>query len=293
MVSLNQSIIYEIVKFGERFEKEYLSKEFLRKKGVDIEKVFEDWWEALKFFLTRIFYQGRRDEISEKVETTVLEVLREFFNDPSKRDENFQSLMSENWYGLRRCLEEKIGKGKIGRGRDVDMVVDTLRFISRIQDKNIVNYSIRMINQGRIEELWNGLQKSKCKNGIRSIGEKIASLYLRDLVTVFHFEDKIPLNEQKYLQPLDTWVLQVIKRIGIREGNNENSDIIRQRIIEKCQQAGKSAIRFNEGAWYIGRHSFDILFEVLSCSASNPNSEKRICARPLYRGRAYMSDNFQ
>lgn len=264
MTCLDRDIICKIVKFGERFEKEYLSKEFHCKKGINVERALEDWWEALKFFLTRIFYQGRKDEVSEKVEKKVLEVLGEYFNSPLKRDENFRILMSRDWDELRQHLENEIGKGKIGRGRDVDMVIDTFKFISRIPDKNIVKYSIQMISQGRLKELWNGLQKSKSKNGIKSIGEKIASLYARDLVTVFNLEDKISYKDQKYLQPLDTWVRGVIKKIGIREKDDEK---IRQKIVEKCQQANQSAIRFNEGAWYIGRHSFDILFEILLRSA--------------------------
>lgn len=65
--SSQESIIGKIVQFGERFEREYLSKEYLKGKNVDIEQLEENWWEALKFFLTRTFYQGRRDDVSIRV----------------------------------------------------------------------------------------------------------------------------------------------------------------------------------------------------------------------------------
>ncbi len=251
-------IVEKIVYFGFRFETEYLSKEYLKSKDCDIEKIEEDWWEALKFFLTRAFYQGRRDDVSEKVERTALRVLRKHFHDPSKREDKFQALMASNWEPLKKDLKSVIGKGKVGRGRDVDMTIETFNFLSKIPHKNIVGYSTKMIRDGKLKDLWTGLQKAEAQNGIRSVGTKIASLYLRDLVVILGLENTIDDDNQVFLQPVDTWVRQVTKEIGLPETEDEMK--LRKMIIERCRQADQSAIKFNEGAWYVGAHSLEILW---------------------------------
>jgi len=251
--------IGKIIGFGERFEREYLSKAYLEHKNINIERLRDDWWEALKLFLTRAFYQGRRDEVSERVEKEILGVLRRYFDDLSERGNNFKTLKASNWNFLKRILKGKIGRGKIGRGRDIDMTIDALEFISRLPEKNIVCYSIEMIEKGKLKELWCNLQKSKSRHGIRSVGPKTASLYLRDLVIVLGLQQKISYNDLVFLQPVDTWVMQIAKKIGIKEKEDEN---VRREIIKICQER-ESAIRFNEGAWYIGTHSLEILLEML------------------------------
>jgi len=156
-----------------------------------------------------------------------------------------------------------IGKGKVGRGRDIDMIFDTLEFISRLPDKNIAKYSV-MIKNYKLGQLWYGLQKSKSKGGIRSVGKKIASLYLRDLVTILGLEREVSYDHQVFLQPIDTWVRRITSKIGIEETKNEMK--LRRMIIERCWRVSQSAItaiRFNEGAWYIGSHSLEILLGML------------------------------
>jgi len=259
-----ESIMSKIADFGERFERQYLCKEYLNTKNVDIDRLEENWWEALKFFLTRTFYQGRRDDVSVRVETKALEVLGKYFDDPLEREKNFQFLKNASWSQLRVDLQAVIGKGKVGRRRDIDMIIDILKFISRLPDKNIARYSVEMIKNNKLEELWYGLQKSKSKEGIRSVGKKIASLYLRDLVTILGLEQEVSNAHQVFLQPIDTWVRQIIEKIGLEETRNEMK--LRRMIVERCGRVSKSAIRairFNEGAWYIGSHSLEILLGML------------------------------
>lgn len=256
-----EGIMSKIADFGERFEREYLCKEYLNTKNVNIDRLEENWWEALKFFLTRTFYQGRRDDISVRVEKKALEVLGKYFDDPLEREKNFQFLKDSSWSQLRVDLQAVIGKGKVGRGRDIDMIIDTLEFISRLPDKNIARYSVEMIKNNKLDQLWYRLQKTKSKEGIRSVGKKIVSLYLRDLVTILDLEQEVSYDHQVFLQPIDTWIRQIIEKIGIEETKNEIK--LRRMITERCERVGQSAIRFNEGAWYIGSHSLEILLEML------------------------------
>ena len=256
-----ENIMSKIVHFGERFEREYLCKEYLSCKNVDVGQLEESWWEALKFFLTRIFYQGRRDDISVRVEKKALEVLGRYFDDPLEREKSFHTLKASSWNQLKVALQAVIGKGKVGRGRDIDMIIDTFEFISRLPDKNIVRYSGEMIKNNKLEQLWYGLQKSKSKDGIRSVGKKIASLYLRDLVTILSLEQEVSNDQQIFLQPIDTWVKQIANKIGIEETKDDMK--LRKMVIERCRRVNQSAIKFNEGVWYIGSHSLDILLEIL------------------------------
>lgn len=198
-------------------------------------------------------------------------MLEKYFDNPLEREKNFHALKASRWGQLRLALQAVIGKGKVGRGRDIDMVIDTLEFISRLPDKNIARYSVEMIKNNKLDKLWYGLQKSKSKEGIRSVGKKIASLYLRDLVVILRLEQEVSYSHQIFLQPVDTWVKQIANKIGIEETENEMK--LRRTVVERCEEIRQSAIRFNEGAWYIGSHSLEILLAELmgacvrSCAA--------------------------
>jgi len=258
-VGVRLKLVSKIAEFSERYYKEILTeRHFKEKHSVDIKRLHDDWWEAMKFFLSRALYQGRRDELSERVEKEVRKVLDYYFKDPSQREHNFDTLRRQNWRELRKKLEGRIGKGKVGRGRDIELVIDTLRFISQLPDKNIVNYSVRQIEDGKLEDLWRSLQYSKSKTGIRSVGEKTASFYLRDLVALLNLESKIHRG-QECLQPIDTWVRKVCKMIGFEKEGRE----LRKSIVETCNSLGVSPIRFNMGAWYVGTHALNILLKLL------------------------------
>jgi len=49
--------------------------------------------------------------------------------------------------------------------------------------------------------------------------------------------------------------------LGTEETKDEMK--LRRMIVERCEQVGQSAIRYNEGAWYIGSHSLEILLGML------------------------------
>ena len=239
--------------FGEHYIRKHLHH-------VDVRRLCEDWWEALKFFFSRVFYQGRRDDISQRVEKVVREVLSEYFDDPLKRDHEFDRLMSQNWEEVRASLGEKIGKGKVGRRRDIEMTIETLKFISRLPGRNIVRYSMAEIEAGRLGEHWFELQ------GIKSVGEKTSSLYLRDLVVIMRLEGEISEEDEEYLQPLDTWVMRVCEELGLIEKKPEtrkDRTELRRRIVETCREIDVSPIKFNMGAWYMATNALYLLLDRL------------------------------
>ncbi len=242
--------IRKIADFGNRYEGEYLGRDFENR-----DLIRRNWWGGLQFLLRRSFYQGRRDAISEKVERRAMNVLKQHITPQTigVTDGELQRIRNE--------LRQVIGKGRVGRGRDIQMTVEIIQFASRgeVVDKgSLVEYTISKIERGEVEEHYKELDR------IHSVGPKIASIYLRDVATVYSLEreGKIRIEDMKFFQPIDTWVRRVAAKIGIVEDNDKEHEI-REKIVKECLEAKVSPIKFNEGAWFIGHNSFQLIIQNL------------------------------
>jgi len=242
--------IKKIINYGDRYIEEHLTGIF------DTDLMLKNWWEGLQFFLSRSFYQGRRDTISMRVEEKAMNTLKKFIAD---NENNPIVLLNENnFLDIKNALKEVIGKGKIGRGRDIEMIISILKFVSDLEEKNIVNYSISKIKKGEVKEHFYELQK------IISIGPKITSFYLRDLICMYSLDKDMSKEDLIFLQPIDTWVRKVAFKIGIIDNINEQDQSVREKIVKACLDLGVSTIKFNQGAWFLGYNSFDIILENLN-----------------------------
>jgi hypothetical protein len=248
-VNMEINTVKKIVNFGDRYIEEYLTEVY------DREALLTDWWEGLQFFLSHSFYQGRNDDVSEMVEEKAMNALKEFI---AQRKNVPKSLLEkENFIEIENGLKAVIGKGKIGRRRDIDMVLSILTFVSNLKEKNIVKYSKIKITEGKIEEHFDELDE------IVSIGPKIASFYLRDVACMYSLDKYISKEELVYLSPIDTWVRQVSLKAGIINDPDEDDEIVREKIVKTCSDLKIPVIKFNQGAWYLGGNAFDILIENL------------------------------
>lgn len=241
--------IKKIIKYGDK----YIEKHLIGVFNTDL--MLKNWWEGLQLFLSRSFYQGRRDTISMRVEEKAMNVLKKKIID--NNNDATVLLDKNNYLEIKNGLKEVIGKGKIGRGRDVEMVISILNYVSGLEDKNIVNYSIFNIKNGKTKEHYYDLQK------IYSIGPKITSLYLRDLICMYSLDKCIAEENLIFLQPIDTWVRKVAFKVGIIKNINEGDTLVREKIVKACLDLNVSAIKFNQGAWFLGYNSFDIILENL------------------------------
>lgn len=248
-----------IAEFGEVYQQRYLYNKMGRK---DLQNLLKnDWYEALKFFFGMSFMGGRREELSLRFLNNAIKVLDNF--DLKTKVENNQ--LTENWQeDLSNKLKEGVPKEKDKKGvpkeKDRKMVVFTIKFILDINKKynyNLINYSLEKIENSQINELYNQL------DNITNVGDKKISLFLRDLICIFDLESKIPLDKQIYFQPIDIWVKKIVVKLGIVQESERVLKNIKQIIIQKCNEAKISPIEFNQGAWYIGIHAFDILVENL------------------------------
>jgi hypothetical protein len=252
---MNKTLIKSIASYGNVYQERHLSE-------YNSDLLLTNWWAALDFFFSRACFQGRRNALSQRVYDAVTEVLRPEF-EVTTRTANYERLCQQKWKPVEQELRKRIGKGKVGKARDVDMVLSTLGFIGHISDLNIVRYSVEQIRLDNIDKHYAELQPSRSSKGITQVGPKIAALYLRDLVSLYHLEDKVPSAFAFFLQPVDVWVEKLAHKLDIVDDDANHHDI-QTAIVALCQEHRISPLLFNQGAWYVGYYAFDIVLEILA-----------------------------
>ena len=251
---MNKTIFATIASYGNQYRERNLSQ-----YAPDI--LLYDAWSALDFFLSRACFQGRRDTISQRVYEAVIEVLKPKF-DVKERNDNYVALCQHGWEPIQTELQKRIGSGKVGKARDIAMVLSILNYIGRLPDLNIVKYSFEQINLDRIGQHYYELQRSESDIGIIQVGPKIASFYLRDLISLYSLDHKVSPEFGFCLQPIDVWVEKLVYKLKLVE-NPSSHQVIQKAILKLCQEQGISPLLFNQGAWYVGYNAFDILLEIL------------------------------
>jgi len=222
----------------------------------------DNWWDAFDFFLGHACYQGRRDSLSDKVYLRAKEILLPLFGN-SDRDRGYETIRREGWKPIEDQLKNRIGKGMVGKARDIEMILSALNRIDSYPCRNIVNYSIQKIENGLVQEHYRELQHQESVNGIVQVGPKVASFYLRDIVSLFSLENSVDGDSAFCLQPVDVWVRRIAERLEIVDEDAE-VEAIQKEIVRKCGESGISAFRFNQGVWYAGSYSLDLLIEFAS-----------------------------
>lgn len=251
---MNENLVRAIAEYADRYRRDNLTQ---------APRTLEtDWWQAFKFFLGRACYQGCSDVQSDRVYDRACEVLEPLFSD-AQRDLNYESQKKGLWREINSQLCEKIGKGKVGKARDVEMIISALQFIGALPNKNIVAYSVEKIRSGQLQLHYKQLQRSEETTGIRQVGPKIAALYLRDIASLFQLTDSVDDSSAVCLQAVDTWVQQIAKRLKIVDEDADNQKT-QDAIVKLCREQRISPIRFNQGAWYVGYHALDLVLDLLS-----------------------------
>jgi hypothetical protein len=208
----NKNILANISTFGNYYVENYLRNKY------NVMKLLDDWWESLVFLFSHIFFQARKEDISEKAMKQAVETLAKyFFNE--KRNIEYKRLNDNKWNIIRNELLKVIGPGKIGKTRDVDMTIECLNFIGKLPNKNIVKYSKDKVQNKKIHNHYNELLK------LKQIGPKIASFYLRDIVMLFDMEDTLSETDYKDLQPIDTWVKKIAIKLNVINGHECDDEI--------------------------------------------------------------------
>lgn len=264
---MDTSLILAVADLSERYKHEYLDEQWCSKR----QRLLSDWFDALKFFLEHVFYQGRNDSLSKRYCEKAWSVLESHFTGSSEsRARSFTKAWDARW-----IPHEPIGKGskplagpiaealeseRAGKRGDREMVMDTLRYIHGLPQLNVVRYSCDQVSHGGIPAHYEELQK------IRQVGPKTASLYLRDLC--FIYDLKPDPRDFVTTQPIDTWVRTISMRLGIITGS-EVDLVVRERILEACRSAGVSPLDYNAGAWFLGKNSLTVALDQLASAGES------------------------
>jgi endonuclease III len=89
---------------------------------------------------------------------------------------------------------------------------------------------------------------------IRGVNEKIASFFLRDLATIYAQNAAIAIrNEQAYLlQPVDTWVKRVVRKVGQAHVQNMHNREIASYLMSESLNSNLNPQHVNMGIWFFG-----------------------------------------
>jgi hypothetical protein len=89
---------------------------------------------------------------------------------------------------------------------------------------------------------------------IRGVGPKSTSTFMRDIVFMFGYEDKVEPADRIYIHPIDRW-LRMMARYLVPEPNMDKAAdwIIAGKISKYSRRAGVSGIAFNMGSTYFGQ----------------------------------------
>ena len=219
----------------------------------------------MKFFLIQSFYQGRNEIRSEIVGKKAIDCLNDYVESAGG---NPSTLLDENNFStVESMLEQVIGKGKIGKRGDIDMITSILNFASKLKQKNIINHSISKIKNSDTSEHFYELQK------IYQVGPKISSAYLRDLICMYSQVDEPPKEksacayswEKKHLSKADLTLLQYVDRTikktafktRIIEDMKEKNKVVKAKIVNACLNSNVSPIKFSQGAFLFMKSRLD------------------------------------
>jgi len=123
------------------------------------------------------------------------------------------------------------------------------------------------VKEGNIKEAYNEIRGNRKFGGIRGMGEKIASFFLRDLTVFLCINDNnINLssdeNERWRLQPIDRWVSRIFN--FLMDDENISDRNIANKIVECSTSEDINPERVNMGMWLYGYTSNELNLELLS-----------------------------
>jgi len=250
-----QNALGLLAKLGHHYIDEYVIG-----KGWSNRRLKRDWYYAFKYCLSYTYYQGRSESLSKRYCDAMQVFLDKYFG--THPEAVLRRLWNQNgiphdasWTDFAKSKSRLWGEfnSSMGKGRDLEMVLDILRYVYKLPNHNIVAHSVDEIKSGRIRNQRDDLRT------IWSVGPKISAFYLRDVV--FLFDCKIDANDISAIFPVDTWVSQVVKRLRQHVGDTSKQSEA-DWFLEKASARYDAGI-LNAGAWYLGAHSFDLYLESL------------------------------
>jgi len=86
-------------------------------------------------------------------------------------------------------------------------------------------------------------------------------VYGQFIVYIYELENHLRKPDDYYfLQPIDRWVHKLSEKIGLINKDKIYKDEAKD-ITDRCFEFRANPIHYNQGAWYIGAHSLQILLK--------------------------------
>src|SRR6266516_7635321 len=232
-----QDKLKSIEQYGKMYVQKYLAE--ARKRH---EAIVSDPLEALAFMYGKVFMRGRRDGVSIAFRNRTLAALQKY-----------NTLQDIDPNGLEAYLHNR----GVNNRHDRRMVRESISFITNdLQDYNcnVFNWAVEAIQRQKSAEAFAALVS------IHAIGNKLATFYLGDVTLLEDIEDSIRGEDYGYFQPIDTWVEQVTRTLGITDEDDQSKiSVIKDKIIRECLAAEVSQLLFNAGAWMVGANAYSLL----------------------------------
>ncbi len=240
--------------------------EFIEEEGVDHKRLQKDWYYSFHMLLSRLYYQGRSDNLSTKYLQEMLKCLDDFFlpNPTAKLNmlwERRHIPHDEEWTEFNPDESSLWNKfdPSMGKTRDREMVLDVLRYLYTIDEHNVGKRGLAQVKAGRIKAFREELMK------VHSIGPKTSALFLRDVVIIY--KCKLAPDEIRSIQPVDTWVKQVVE-MTTGEKIADHLSIEEWFVLHGGKK--RDAVLLNAGAWYLGKHSFKLALSLVAHGRFSP-----------------------
>ena len=112
-----------------------------------------------------------------------------------------------------------------------------------LDSKNIVLSSMQDLKAGQIQDARERLKK------IRGVGNKIASLFLRDLAMRYNLDLK-NTQDRWLLQPIDVWVSRIVQ--SLNDDSKMNNEKVAKWVVANSNEMGINPEQCNQGMWYFG-----------------------------------------
>lgn len=286
-------VFRNIEKLGGRYHKDYLAGRWNK------DKLDNDWWEALKFFLSHSFMRGRKDTLSNEYYYFTIEVLEKVLSISKTGDtshvklvENLELFNSNRLYEFKRRIRSGGFRGSSVKSQDFKGISDNnplVRMLStRMEvmvwwDHRSYKKAVRLDNDEDIMMVLDTLNlisvKAKyniyryLKQIIKTKGVKVAYEQLigiraiADKLATFVIRDIGLLNPEiviasdyRYYFPVDVWVKVVAEGIGYEVKDTNHA---RQILIQQCEKLGIDPLKFAAGLWYLGFKSLDLTIDFL------------------------------
>lgn len=259
-------VLREIAGYGDRYYVWVLSEPAHRR-----EELKSDSWASLRFWFDHAFYQGRTDAVSGIIEGRALNALESRLRtDPCEWDSALRNLDMDGWLSREKWedeanpVQQALREQKVNKRYDRLLVLSSLAFAVETGHLSIVRWAVEEIEKGHLTRVHCRLDQ------LASVGDKIASFFLRDLVDLFELRRHVAPEDARLLQPVDVWVRRIVKRVGLA-GDSATDDEVKRAIVEKCSDMNTDGIRFNQGAFYLGFRAADILLEQICGDAQAEN----------------------